>query len=175
MLRACPVALPFLSPVSISVPGCLAHLAANPELIARADLEKAQAEWRALAPVLASTASFQGRFPRARVQPIHGDAPAYNLLTTTTGIRHADFEDATLGTPEWDLAGFGREVHDAYDAAAESIGLPPLDADVLRVMEAARSLQMVACLAMAPQYPGLAEGIAPMIAEWRAKPLELPG
>jgi hypothetical protein len=174
-LRTCPVELPFLSPVAISVPACLVHLSANPTLVEPGDLAKAEAEWRVLAPMLASAAAFRARFPRARVQPIHGDAPAYNLVTTTTGIRHADFEDATLGTPEWDLAGFGSEVHGAYDAAAERLGLPGLDGEVLQVMEAARSLQMVACLALAPQYPGLAEGIAPMIAEWRAKPLELPG
>ncbi|MEJ7733163.1 MAG: phosphotransferase [Polyangiaceae bacterium] len=170
-LRACPVALPFLSPLAISVPGGLAHLDANPTLIEPSDLAKANAEWRVLAPVMASAGAFRTRFPRARVQPIHGDAPAYNLVTTTTGIRHADFEDATLGTPEWDVAAFGPEVHAAYDAAAERSGLPPLDADVLRVMQSARSLQMVACLAIAPQYPGLAEAIAPMIAEWRGKPL----
>jgi hypothetical protein len=174
-LRACPVELPFLSPLAISVPGCLAHLDANPALIDPGDLAKAHAEWRALAPVIASGEAFRARFPRARVQPIHGDAPAYNLVTTTSGIRHADFEDATLGTPEWDLAGFGPEVHAAYDAAARRSGLPALDAEVLQVMEAARSLQMVACLAIAPQYPGLAEGIAPMIAAWRGKPMVLPG
>jgi aminoglycoside phosphotransferase (APT) family kinase protein len=169
-LRGCPVDLPFLSPVAIMVPACLEHLARNPELIDSADLEKAQAEWAAVRPVLTSRAAFEARFPNATVQAVHGDAPAYNLIETTSGTRHADFEDVTLGTPEWDLAGFGPEVQGAYDAAASELGLPKLDPAVLRVMEAGRSLQLVACLALAPEYPGLAEGIGPMIDAWRATP-----
>lgn len=174
-LADCPVDLPFLSPVAMSVPSALAHLGAHPGLADAEVLDKAQRSWDALAPMLASAATFRARFPRARVQPIHGDAPAYNLVQTTTGSLHADFEDATLGLPEWDLAGFGPECHAAYDEAAARGGLPALDPVVMAVMEEARSLQMVAALAMAPDFPGLAEGIEPMIAAWRAKPFVLEG
>jgi hypothetical protein len=39
-------------------------------------------------------------------------------------------------------------------------------------MEAGRNLQLVACLPMAPQYPGLLEAIGPMLDVWRATELE---
>jgi hypothetical protein len=43
--------------------------------------------------------------------------------------------------------------------------------DVLRVMDAARMLQVVACLSLVPQLPVLATGLAPMIEGWRTLPL----
>jgi hypothetical protein len=38
-------------------------------------------------------------------------------------------------------------------------------------MDAARSLQVVACLALVPELPMLALGLAPVLEQWRAAPL----
>ncbi|MGI9002443.1 MAG: hypothetical protein ACR2GH_12350 [Pseudonocardia sp.] len=38
-------------------------------------------------------------------------------------------------------------------------------------MEFARMLQAIACLALIPQLPMLAEGLRPAIEQWRATPL----
>lgn len=170
-LRDYPGELPFLSPVHATVPRGLSALAAAPDLIAAADLDRARREWAALEPVLASPASFQAAFPHATVQPIHGDAPSYNLIHTTEGIRHADFEDVTLGPPEWDLALFGPQAAARYDAEATRLGLRPLDPHVQRAMDTARALQVIACLALVPQLPVLATGLVPMLEQWRASPV----
>jgi hypothetical protein len=169
-LRGYPGELPFLGPVALTVPSCLAVLEANPDLIAPADLARARREWTVLGPLLSSASAFAAAFPRATLQPIHGDAPSYNLIHTTQGIRYADFEDVTLGPLEWDLAGLGPDAADAYDAAAERRGLRRLDREALRVVEIGRLLQVVACLALVPQLPMLATGLTPILEQWRALP-----
>jgi hypothetical protein len=169
-LRSCPEELPFLAPVAHTVPGCLSLLDQHPELIAAPDLARARAEWKLLGPVLASRAAFLRAFPAANLQVIHGDAPAYNLIRSTRGPLFADFEDTTLGPVEWDLAGFGAEAASHYDAAAAALGLPALQRDVLRVMDAARALQSVASLALSPQLPALPGWLAPWLEQWRSSP-----
>ena len=84
--------------------------------------------------------------------------------------RCSDFEHVTLGPVEWDLVGIGPEGQAAYDAAATQLGLRPLDQKLLSVMESARMLQLVACLALAPQLPVLADGLRPMLEQWRQTP-----
>jgi hypothetical protein len=169
-LVPCPYTLPFLAPIAITVPPCLTFLKSNPGLLPAEDLERALREWAALAPVLMSVEGFASRFPRASIQTIHGDAPYYNLVQTIAGPRHADFEDVTLGPPEWDLAFAGADAIRAYDAAALAAGGRRLDPDVLRVMEAARMLQLVSCFALIPQLPTLDEGLGPMRDQWRTMP-----
>jgi hypothetical protein len=66
----------------------------------------------------------------------------------------------------------GQVLHDAFsvDEAAARLGLRPLDRDVLGVMDAARSLQGVASLALTPQLPALREWLTPWLEQWRASP-----
>ncbi|OJH33695.1 phosphotransferase [Cystobacter ferrugineus] len=169
-LRDYPGELPFLSPLSETVPTCLALLEENPGLLAPADLERLRAEWTVLAPVLSSREGFARVFPQASLQPIHGDAPSYNVIRTAAGVRYADFEDVNLGPVEWDLAFLGAEGAAVYDARAAKVGVRPLDPAVLRVMDAAGSLRMVASYALVPQLPRLAEWLAQPLALWRTKP-----
>lgn len=174
-LRDYPGELPFLSPVNAVVPRALDFLREHRHLIQAADLERALREWELLAPLLSSSAAFESAFPNAVLQPIHGDAPSYNMIHTPAGGLYADFEDVTLGPREWDLALFGPDAVATYDAAAAGLGLPPLDAEVQRILDAARSLQVVACLGLVPELPALAAGIAPMLDLWRASaPLQVP-
>ncbi|WP_257451911.1 phosphotransferase [Archangium lipolyticum] len=169
-LRDYPGELPFLSPIAATVPTCLALLEENPGLLAPADLERARSEWAILGPVLSSRESFARAFPGVGIQPIHGDAPSYNIIRTTSGVRYADFEDVNLGPVEWDLTFLGPDGTAVYDAAAARAGVRPLDPAVLRVMETARMLQVVACYALVPQLPMLAEGLAPSLQSWRTMP-----
>jgi thiamine kinase-like enzyme len=134
------------------------------------DLQRAQREWQALEPILTSQRAFEAAFPHATVQPIHGDAPFYNVIHTSAGVRYADFEDVTLGPPEWDIAGAGPEYTAAYAQAADAAGVRPLREDVLQVMAAARNLQLVACMALVPELPLLATGLSPLLDAWRNSP-----
>ena len=169
-LRKYPGELPFLSPVAMTVPSCLRYIAQHPELLPAEDLHRAQHEWEVLEPILTSQRAFEAAFPDATLQPIHGDAPFYNVIHTSDGVRYADFEDVTLGPPEWDIAGAGPEYTAAYAEAAGAAGVRPLQEDVLQVMAAARNLQLVACMALVPELPLLGTGLTPLLDAWRNSP-----
>jgi hypothetical protein len=163
-LAGCPVELPFMVPLDETVPAMLDRLDGRPDLLDPADLARVRREWATLAPVVGSAAAFAAAFPRARIQPIHGDAPSYNVLHTAAGPLDADFEHVGLGPVEWDLAFVGPDALDAYDDAAAR----PADRGLVRVMEGARMVQLVACFAMVPQLPSLAEEMRPALRAWRA-------
>ena len=89
------------------------------------------------------------------------------MIATPDGELWSDFELVTLGAIESDLAMVGPEGIAAYDAAAEALGLRPVDARVYHITEAAGRLAMVAALAMAPNLPMLRDGLAQMLDRWR--------
>jgi hypothetical protein len=167
-LRAYPAMdLPFLSPVMDALPKCLHILENTPGLLPAADVERLRSEWTALAPMIATPASFVRACPGAAVQAIHGDAPASNMIRTKTGLRHADFEHVSLGPIEWDLAMSKASAIRRYDAAASRLGGRRIDPDVLSLMTAARMMQTVAAFAFVPQLPPLAKALQPSLRAWR--------
>src|SRR5690606_1437299 len=168
-LAAYPGALPFLSPFNESLPRMMTALEGC-SLLSDDDLDRAFAEWHSLQPVLASARAFRDRFPSVDLQPIQGDAPSHNVIRSTKGLVFADFEEVCIGPVEWDLAGHGPDAVAAYDAAAGPLGLRTVDPEVQQVMDAARTLQMVAALSLVPQLPMLADGLAPAVAAWREAP-----
>ncbi len=170
-LREYPAELPFLVPLDASVPDGFEQLERRVDLLGAADLDRARREWAALEPLACSRTAFEAAFPGADVQPIHGDAPFYNIIVTPEGELCSDFEHVTLGPVEWDLVGAGPQGQAAYDTAAAELGLRPLDERLLRVMESARMLQVVAYLALVPQLPMLAESFRPFLDNWRTTPL----
>jgi hypothetical protein len=170
-LRSYPGELPFLSAAEPRfVTEGLAALEARPDLLAPADLDRARREWEVLEPVVGSRAGFEAVFPGIEFQPIHGDAPAANIVSGPDGPLYSDFELTTLGPVEWDLAAFGPECEAAYDAAAGRLGLRQLDKDVLRVVNAVGMSRAVACLALAPQLPLLVDALKPAVEQWRSMP-----
>lgn len=115
-----------------------------------------------LGPILTSQAGFEATFPSAVVQPIHGDAPSWNLINTVDGPLWADFEDVTIGPREWDLAGFGPDLCRAYGAS--------LDPHVQQLMDHARALQVLVCTPLVSQFPALADGIRMFVDRWHNMP-----
>ncbi|MGY1439017.1 phosphotransferase [Streptomyces reniochalinae] len=170
-LRAYPGQLPFLSAAEPEfVTDSFAVLADRPDLLPAADLDRARREWEILEPVVRSRAGFEAAFPGIDLQPIHGDAPAANIVTTEDGELYSDFELVTYGPAEWDLAGLGPEGEAAYNAAARRAGTRELDERVLRLVNAVGACRAVACLALAPQLPLLVEAVEPALDSWRAAP-----
>ena len=169
LLAKYPGELPWMTPLRLIGPG-LAAAEAVPGLLEQEDVDRARAEWKVLEPILTSRAGFEAVFPSATVQPLHGDAPSWNLITTVDGPLWADFEDVTIGPLEWDLAGFGPDLCHAYDEEARSRGLPTLDPQVQQVMDLARALQVLVCTPLVPQFPALADGIRMFATQWRAMP-----
>jgi len=101
-LREYPAELPFLMPLNAWIPDALAQLERSGELFDKgllsvADLDRARREWAVLEPLACSQAAFEVAFPGVDVQPIHGDAPHYNIIVTPEGELCSDFEHATLG------------------------------------------------------------------------------
>ncbi|NNH74890.1 phosphotransferase [Nocardia uniformis] len=170
-LRDYPGELTFLSTAEPKfVTDGLAVLERRPDLLDPADLDRARREWAVLEPVVGSRAGFEAAFPGIDLQPIHGDAPAANIVNTSGGELYSDFELVTLGPVEWDLAAFGPECEAAYDSAARQRGLRPLDQRVMRVINAIGMSRAVACLALAPQLPMLVEAMKPAVEHWRTLP-----
>ena len=162
--------LSFWAPYGTYIPEGLIALEAMPDVLDRADLQRAQREWSIIAPVLTSQSAFEAAFPGVPIQPIHGDAPYHNMITTPAGELWSDFELVTLGAVESDLAMVGRDALRAYDDAARNLGVRTLNPDVLRITDAAANLAVVSCLAMAPQLPMLVGGVAPALDAWRTTP-----
>ena len=170
-LRAYPGELGWFVPLDESIPDALEVLRDRPDLLAPADLDRARRAWELIGPLTSSPEAFAATFPEATVQPIHGDAPLYNVIPTPDGEFSAYFEHVTIGPVEWDLTFASPEQLAAYDEAASGLGLRPHDPRLLDVMAAARMMQLVACLPMIPELPVLAEGLRPAIDHWRTQPL----
>ncbi|WP_017593109.1 phosphotransferase [Nocardiopsis potens] len=170
-MRGYPGELSFLSAAEPRfVTEHLALLERRPDLIARADLDRAHREWRVLEPLVRSRAAFEERFPGIGVQPVHGDSPPANIHLGTEGDLYSDFELVTLGPVEWDLAGLGPDLEAAYDRGARRNGLRPLDGGVLGFVNAVGMIRAIALLALEPQLPALVEFVGPAVEQWRTMP-----
>lgn len=166
-LAGYPGDLPVLSPLVPAIGTALAELRTDPQSLTPADLDRADREYAALEALVAD---FPAHFPQARLQPLHGDSPAYNLLRTADGHRFGDFEDVTLGPVEWDLTFTGPRGIEAYERASGT----RVDRELLDLMEGARLLQGLSALTLVPKVPELGAMLAPMIEQWRARtPLAL--
>jgi Phosphotransferase enzyme family len=159
--------LPFLAPFNEAAPGMFAALEES-DLLSAADIDRARAEYAALRTELYDPAAFAARHPGVTVQAVQGDGPSHNVIRTTSGIKFSDFEDVSFGPVEWDLAMLGPEAVAEYDDAAVRVGLRPTDPQVQRLMDTARAMQFISCATLVPQLPVLADGLASVIASWRA-------
>lgn len=170
-LRDYPGDLPFLSAADPhSMTAELTRLQQHPDLIAPADLDRAQREWQLLEPLVRSRAAFEKAFPHAPLQPVHGDSPPANIFPSTHGPLYSDFELTCLGPIEWDLAGLPDELVNAYDRSARNQGLRELDRNVLDFVNAVGRLRTVATLALVPQLPELGDYLTPSVQQWKQGP-----
>ncbi|MCC3774586.1 phosphotransferase [Streptomyces sp. UNOB3_S3] len=164
LLAGYPGELPVLSPLVPGLRPLLDKLAERrPDGLTTADLDRAEAEYAALEALVAD---LPAHFPGSRLQPLHGDSPAYNMLRVTGGRRlFSDFEDVTLGPVEWDLTLVGPQGIEAYERA----GGGPVDPALLEAMEGARLLQVVGALAFVPLMPEMGAMLEPAVARWRER------
>lgn len=137
------------------------------DIVAEEDLDRAQAEWAVLEPLVSSQAAFQERFPGVELQPVHGDSPPANIFASTDGPLFSDFEMITYGPAEWDLAGIGPEYEAAYNRGARKNGLRELDPEVLRFVNAVGAIRVIAYLSCAHQLPAMVDFMQPFINQWR--------
>ena len=166
-LADCPLELDWWYPLDASIPDGIDQLGG---LLPEEDVERARAEWALLRPLAEDAAAFAATFPGVHVQPVHGDAPFYNLLPTAAGPLTSDLEHVHRGLREWDLAGAPPAVRSGYAAEAARLGLPPLDDRVAAVAERGRDLQLLGVLPLGAELPVLFDGLAPLVQAWREKP-----
>ncbi|MGE2729511.1 phosphotransferase [Mycolicibacterium vaccae] len=166
VLAGYPEPLPFLAPFNQGLPELLDRLEPGP-LLTGTDIDRAHREFGALRAVLADEQSFHTAFPGVPVGPIQGDVPSHNVIRTRTGILFSDFEDACTGPVEWDVAVLGPDATAEYDAAARARGLRAVDPAVARLVDRARQLQFVGCVALVDELPLLATGLAEAVEDWR--------
>ncbi len=166
-LADCPVDLDWWFPLDASIPDGIDQLGG---LLPEEDVERARSEWALLRPLAEDPAAFTATFPGAHVQPVHGDAPFYNLLPTAAGPLTSDLEHVHCGLREWDLAGAPPAVRSGYATEAARLGLPPLDDRVAAVAERGRDLQVLGVLPLGVELPILFDGLAPLVQAWRGKP-----
>ncbi|ADB34775.1 aminoglycoside phosphotransferase [Kribbella flavida DSM 17836] len=165
-----PAELPWFAPVTSVVPQGLEQLKNDTPMLTPDDVGRVRSEWDAVAPLLMTREGWEQAFPGSVVQPIHGDAPSYNIIATPDGVLWSDFEDVNLGPIEWDLAGFGPEHARIYNEAAAALGRPVLDERAQVAMDLARAFQLIVCLPLVPQLPELADGLKPFVENWRTMP-----
>ena len=166
-LADCPVEPGWWFPLDASIADGIGQLTG---LLPEEDVDRARAEWALLRPLAEEPAAFSAAFPGAHVQPVHGDAPFWNLLPTAAGPVASDLEHAHRGLREWDLAGAPPAVWTGYAVEAARLGLPPLDDRLAAVAERGRDLQLLAVLPLDVELPGLSDGLAPLVQAWREKP-----
>jgi len=167
-MRGYPGELGFLSFLA-DVPAGLEFLRDRPDLLHPDDLARATREWRELAPIL-TPEGFAEEFPDTEIQPVHGDAPSYNVLETPEGVLDADFELVCRGPVELDLAHLSPEAIAAYTARATELGMRAPDERVLAAMNSARMLLLISVLSLVPQLPILADGLKDFVEQWRERP-----
>lgn len=158
-----PGQLPLMTPFSSELDTMLAQLRAHPGELTRDELARVDQEHTVLSTLVNELPE---RFPDARVQPLHGDAPAYNLLRTGDGWLFSDFEEVTSGPVELDLALIGPRAVEEY----ERVSGTAIDRSLLNVLEGGGLLRAVAALALTPRMPELSAMLQPAIDQWRARP-----
>jgi hypothetical protein len=170
LLADYPGELPWFAPVTSAVPEGLEELSADTPLLGAEDADRARREWDVLSTLCSTREAWAKAFPDSQLQPIHGDAPYYNIIPTAQGVLWSDFEDVNLGPIEWDLAGVPPEYTKIYNEAAAQLGRPGLDARAQVAADLARTLQLLVVLPLTPQMPGMADALEPLVEHWRSTP-----
>ena len=156
-MRSYPGDLPFLGPLLEELPHWLRWLAQH-HAVSGADLiALRQAHW-SLAPAL--------QHGHPRIQPLHGDAHAGNLLRTRDGLLWTDFEDACTGPVAWDVAILLSRTPSAADEVLQSYPCAP-SWDELAPFVRARALEAVVYQqVLAVRFPYRAGEMAQAMAAW---------
>jgi hypothetical protein len=95
-LRDYPGELPLLAPPLNDIPRGLERLERMGTVLPPSEVSMLRNVADRLLPIIGA--------PQATVQPLHGDAHAYNLVPSASGLLWNDFEDACMGPIAWDLS-----------------------------------------------------------------------
>jgi hypothetical protein len=152
VLRDYPGDLPLLAPPLNDIPRGLYRLQQLGNILSASDLRLLQTTYDRLLPQLTN--------PVGLLQPLHGDAHAFNLIPTAKGLLWNDFEDTCAGSIVWDLINLDEDGRAAYPNAPDSATLEPY-----RQMRQLHAIVWV--YAMLPELPDWLEPVKAMLDDLR--------
>ncbi|MFB2980293.1 phosphotransferase [Microseira sp. BLCC-F43] len=117
VLRDYPGDLPLLAPPFNDIPRGLERIESAGDILPKSDLMLLQETYNRLLPQLSNSVDL--------LQPLHGDAHAFNLIPTADGLLWNDFEDTCIGPVAWDLINLDDAGRAAYPDAPDSATLEP--------------------------------------------------
>ncbi len=117
VLRDYPGDLLLLAPPLNDIPRGLERIERAGNILPKSDLTLLQETYHRLLPQLNNSVDL--------LQPLHGDAHAFNLIPTADGLLWNDFEDTCRGAIAWDLINLDDEGRAAYPDAPDSAMLEP--------------------------------------------------
>ena len=117
VLRDYPGDLLLLAPPLNDIPRGLERIERAGNILPKSDLTLLQETYHRLLPQLTNSVDL--------LQPLHGDAHAFNLIPTADGLLWNDFEDTCRGAIAWDLINLDDEGRAAYPDAPDSAMLEP--------------------------------------------------
>jgi hypothetical protein len=117
VLRDYPGDLPLLAPPFNDIPRGLERIERAGDILPKSDLMLLQETYNRLLPQLSNSVDL--------LQPLHGDAHAFNLIPTADGLLWNDFEDTCIGPVAWDLINLDDAGRAAYPDAPDSATLEP--------------------------------------------------
>jgi Phosphotransferase enzyme family len=152
VLRDYPGELPLLAPPLNDIPRGLERLEQAGDILTLSDLTLLQKTYDQLLPQLSN--------PVNRLQPLHGDSHALNLISTAKGLLWNDFEDTCMGSIAWDLINLDDEGRAAYPNTPDAATLEPY-----RKMRQLHGIVWV--YALLPEFPDWAEPVKALLDDLR--------
>jgi thiamine kinase-like enzyme len=152
VLREYPAELPLLAPPFNDIPRGIERLQQLGNILSDEDLRLLRETY--------DTSISQFKNSSVSLQPLHGDAHAYNLIPTAKGLLWNDFEDTCMGSIGWDLVNLD-------DAGRKAYGDIP-DFEMLEIYQKMRQLHAIAWVfSLSPEFPDWVEYAQSMLNELR--------
>jgi hypothetical protein len=151
-LRDYPGELPLLAPPLNDIPCGIKRIQSLGNILSTDDIKLLQTTYDQLSSQLSNSGDL--------LQPLHGDAHAYNLISTAKGLLWNDFEDTCMGAIAWDLINLDEAGRAAYPHAPNAVTLEPY-----RLLRQLHGIVWV--YSLLPEFPDWLEAGKSMLEELR--------
>ncbi|MGF1674110.1 MAG: aminoglycoside phosphotransferase family protein [Rivularia sp. (in: cyanobacteria)] len=152
VLKEYPDELPLLAPPFNDIPRGIERLQQVENILSDEDLRLLRETY--------DTSIRQFKNSGVVLQPLHGDAHAYNLIPTAKGLLWNDFEDTCMGSVSWDLVNLD-------DAGRKAYGDVP-DLEMLEIYQILRKIHgIVWVFSLSREFPDWVEYAQTMLNELR--------
>lgn len=152
VLKEYPGELPLLAPPFNDIPRGIERLQQVGNILSDEDLRLLRETY--------DTSIGQFKNSSVPLQPLHGDAHAYNLIPTAKGLLWNDFEDTCMGSVSWDLVNLD-------DTGKKAYGDIP-DFEMLEIYQTLRKIHgIVWVFSLSAEFPDWIEYAQTMLNQLR--------